>query len=106
MKPGDIVGVQLSSPREQVWGVLLRLDQSGVELRGIEMGIFEEWCMQLARGSDVELGPSTAFFPAHRIERISLDERIGAVPSVAERFKQNTGKEPRDFLAPKTYLTR
>ncbi len=106
MKPGDLVSVQLNSPREQVWGVLTRLDQSGTELRGIELGNFEEWCTQLAKGGDVELGPSTVFFPAHRIERVSLDEQIGAVPSMGERFKQITGKEPRDLLAPRTYMAR
>jgi hypothetical protein len=106
MKPGDLVSVQLNSPREQLWGVLLRLDQSGIELRGIELGIFEEWCTQLVKGQEIQLGPTTLFFPAHRIERVSLDEQVGTVPSVKDRFKVITGKDPRDLLIPRSYSAK
>jgi hypothetical protein len=106
MKPGDLVSVQLQSPREQLWGVLMRLDQSGIELRGVELGIFEEWWTQLAKGEEIELGPTTLFFPAHRIERVSLDEQVGTVPSMSNRFHSITGKEPREFLAPRAFTVK
>ena len=98
MERGDLITVQLAEPREQIWGALLKLDGSGLEIRGIDVTNFEDWCVKLAGGGEQELGLQTVFIPAHRIERINLDERVGTVPSLAERFREVTGMEPQDVL--------
>lgn len=99
MERGDLVVASFNNPREQLWGVLIRLDHSGVAIRGIELGNFEEWCRQLAGKDQPQLGLETIFFPAHRVERVSLDERIGTVPSFQERFQEIVGKDPRQEIA-------
>lgn len=98
MEAGDLVTAHLCSPREQMWGQLVRLGRSGVELRGIDLSNFEEWCRQLAGPEEPQLGPSNVFFPAHRIERITLDERVGAVPSFTERFADIVGRNPQEVI--------
>jgi hypothetical protein len=100
VNPGDLVIAQLRDPREQLWGLLTRLDNSGVIIRGIDMACFEEWSSQCAAGGEQALGPSTVFIPTHRIERISLDEPVGAVPSLGRRFRDVTDRDPADFLSP------
>lgn len=99
MKPGDLVTANLREPREQFWGLLVRLDSTGIVLRGIDAGNFEQWCRQLAGGSEPELGPTTVFFPSHRLERATLDERVGSVPSMEEYFRGVVGADPRGILA-------
>jgi hypothetical protein len=98
MERGNLVIVNLRDPREQIWGILHRLDGSGIEMRGIDLANFEEWCRQLARAEEPQLGPTTIFFPAHRIDRVTLDERVGAVPSFRERFEEILSDQPERFL--------
>lgn len=98
MNPGDLVIAVMQNPREQVWGVVHSLSAAGLTVRGINTRNFEEWSRQLGAGSEPELGLETVFFPAHRIERISLDEQIGSVPSLASRFEQITGRAAADTL--------
>ena len=94
MKDGDIVLASLHDPKEMVWGIILRLDNAGMVIRGINTRNFEEWTRQLSSGVEPELGPSTVFYPSHRIERVSLDEQIGIVPSMTNRFVEVVGEEP------------
>lgn len=98
MERGDIIIALLQDPREQIWGALLRLDQAGLEIRGIDARNFEEWTRQVAGGKDMELGPATLFFPSHRIEKISLDEQVGIVPSMTTQFEDIVGKHPKEFF--------
>lgn len=98
MERGDLVLAVLREPREQVWGVLLRLDTSGLEIRGLDARNFEEWARQIAAGTPAQLGPATVYYPSHRLERVSLDEPIGAVPSMAQRFLEIVGEDPREHL--------
>ena len=98
MHPGDIVVATLQEPREQVWGLLIRLDGAGVIIRGVDARNFEEWTRQVASDHEAELGPSTVFYPAHRIERVALDEPVGAVPSMHGRFQEIVGKEAAEVL--------
>ena len=39
------------------------------------------------------------FFPMQRIERISLDEPSGSIPSMADVFEQKVGRSLKDYLA-------
>jgi len=92
MNPGDIVVAVLQNPREQVWGAVQKLDAAGLSIRGINTTNFEEWSRQVAASDNTELGLETIFYPAHRLERINLDEQIGSVPSMTSRFEEITGK--------------
>ena len=89
--PGAPVLVYLHSPREKVFGVLVSLDPAGVALRGIELGAFEDWLRQEARGED-GLGPVTVFYPMNRVERVERDETLGALEGFAARFRRETGR--------------
>jgi hypothetical protein len=102
MREGSLVVVALSSPREKFWGVLLSLSGSGVTLRGLPLEAFEDFLLQCAPGSqtlpNARLGATTVFFPAHRIERIELDESSGAVEGFADRFRRVVGHDPQAVL--------
>lgn len=98
MERGDLILAVLREPREQIWGVLLRLDTAGLEIRGLDARNFEEWARQIAAGSPAQLGPATVYYPSHRIERVSLDEPVGAVPSMEQRFREIVGREPKEHL--------
>lgn len=102
MREGSLVVVALSSPREKFWGVLLSLTSSGVTLRGLPLEAFEDFLLQCSRVRETQpsarLGATTVFFPAHRIERIELDESSGAVEGFADRFRRVVGVEARTAL--------
>jgi hypothetical protein len=93
MKHGEIVIVTLRDPREQFWGQLRNLDAAGVTIRGLDVRNFEEWSREIAGKAPVQLGPEKLFYPMHRVERISADEQIGAVPSIKSRFEEITGQK-------------
>jgi len=95
---GSVVVVVCREPREKLWGMLLRIDALGIVLRGIELGGFEDWLRQEARGEEQLMGPSTLFLPMHRIQRIDLDEDRGPVPAMATRFHQSCGRPPAEAL--------
>ena len=42
--------------------------------------------------------PNTVFFPMHRIEKIILDEGIGALPSFADTFLTKVGAAVEEYL--------
>jgi hypothetical protein len=100
MEPGNLVLVHLGQPKEKYWGVLLALGPAGVTLRGLELGLFEDWARQQRPGSEAELGVSTLFVPLHRVEKIFEDARVGSVASYAERFFDIVGSDVRGFLGP------
>lgn len=88
------VVLYLHSPREKHWGILLQMDAAGLWLRGIELASFDAWARQVASSEQGHLGPST-FFVAHlRVEKVVLDERVGPVPSLRERFETMAGRSP------------
>ncbi|NOZ95059.1 MAG: hypothetical protein GXP47_10030 [Acidobacteria bacterium] len=95
---GALVVVHCASPREKLWGVLLRLDQVGAVVRGLDLASVEDWLRQLHSQEEHVLGPSTVFVPAHRIEKIALDESSGPFISFGERFSEASGGDIRDVL--------
>jgi hypothetical protein len=44
------------------------------------------------------MGLSTTFFPIHRVERVTLDETVGSVLSLAETFEARVGQDVWSFL--------
>jgi len=94
----SIVVLTLHSPRERIWGELVGLTAAGITVRGTELNSFEEVVRQIAAG-EAGLGAlATVFYPIHRVERMALDETIGEIPSLAERFERKIGITVVDFL--------
>jgi hypothetical protein len=92
------VVVYLHSPREKLWGLVLEINQAGLYLRGIDLNTFDDWIRMLARG-ERNIGLSHLFFPMWRVERISLDERLDDIPSLADRFQDNVGLSVEEFFS-------
>jgi hypothetical protein len=99
MNPGDLVVVHCGSPKEKFWGELLALTAVGVTLRALPLEAFEDFLRQCASGAQKLLGAVTIFLPAHRIERIELDETAGVAEGLAVRFRRLTGRDPREALS-------
>ena len=94
----DIVLVHLANPSEKFWGVLQRLDATGVVLRGINVSSFDEWMIQATRDEPPTLGLATMFLPLFRVERMFLDEQVGAVESYRQRFEDRVGMAVESYL--------
>jgi len=98
LEPGETVLAYLREPQEKIWGVLRRLDASGVVLEGIDLGSFDDWAAQIERGEESVVGPSVIFVPTPRIEKILLDRPSGSLPSLSDRFRRRTGRTVQDAL--------
>lgn len=98
IKPGAAVLLYLRDPQEKLWGVLRRLDPSGVVLQGIDLASFDDWVAQIERGEESVVGPSLLFMPMARLEKILLDRSSGHLPSLAERFQRRTGRSVQEVL--------
>ncbi len=59
--------------------------------RGLSLDAFEDWVTEVARREPSSLGLATMFVPLFRIERIFLDEQVGAVESYRQRFERRVG---------------
>ncbi len=99
MKPDSIVIISLHSPKEKIWGILIDLNTSGVTIRGIDLNSFDHFVSQINQLDAERVGLPTVFFPMRRIERISLDEPSGSIPSMAEIFERKIGRTLTDYLA-------
>lgn len=99
MEPHSIVIVSLHSPKEKVWGELLQLQTAGVTLRGIDLNSFDDFIHQILEPEGAGVGLPTIFLPMQRIERISLDEPTGSIPSLEHLFQKKVGRSLREYLA-------
>ena len=97
--PHSIVVVSLHSPKEKVWGELLDINPSGVTLRGIDLNSFDHFIRQLNEPDGERIGLPTIFFPMNRVERVSLDEPTGSIPSMNELFARKIGRTLTDYLS-------
>jgi len=97
--PGELVILHCCSPKEKIWGLLVRLDNVGVVVRGLDLNSVEDWLRQEVSGAPTLIAPSTQFVPIHRIERIFLDESSAAVPGYGDRYRTACGRDPREALA-------
>jgi hypothetical protein len=100
METDTFVIAYLHSPREQWWGLLRGISAAGVTLRGLALDSFETWARAVARQQDLDMSPSTVFFPLSRIEKIYQDEATLLFPSHAQRFQELTGQDVRLHLLP------
>ena len=97
MRKFSAVLVNLQNPREKVWGILLSIQESGINLQGIDLNSFDDWSRSVGRG-DSEMALSTMFLPIHRVERVNEDESVGSVRSLADLFKERVGKDVWTYL--------
>jgi hypothetical protein len=98
MEINRIVIVSLNSPKEKIWGQLLRLESQGVTVRGVRLEAFDDFLRQVSKQEETAVGLETVFFPMHRVERIALDEPSGPIPSLAERFYARAGITIQQYL--------
>jgi hypothetical protein len=84
------VVIYLHSPREKLWGLLGEINAAGIFMRGIDLNSFDDWTRMLAKG-ERNIGLTHLFYPMWRLERVSLDERIDDIPSMAEQFHERVG---------------
>lgn len=98
LDPHSIVVVSLHSPKEKVWGELLDINPSGVTLRGIDLNSFDHFIRQINEPDGDRMGFPTIFFPMNRVERISLDEPTGSIPSMNELFARKVGRSLIEYL--------
>jgi hypothetical protein len=99
MDTHSIVVVSLHTPKEKVWGELLAINPSGITVRGIDLNSFDHFIRQINEPDGERVGLPTVFFPMNRVERISLDESSGAIPSMNEVFERKIGRSLLDYLA-------
>jgi hypothetical protein len=98
MIAGSPIVVYLHSPREKLWGLMLDLSQAGVFLHGIDINTFDDWLQMIVRG-ERNIGLSHLFIPMWRVERITLDETLDDLASLADRFHDRVGLSIHDYLA-------
>jgi hypothetical protein len=99
MEPRSIVVVSLHTPKEKVWGELMDINTAGVTVRGIDLNSFDHFIRQINEPDAERVGVPTLFFPMTRIERMTLDEPSGAIPSMDEVFRRKIGRGLIDYLA-------
>jgi hypothetical protein len=97
MAPGSTVVVYLHSPREKIWGVLRELNSAGVFVRGIDLNTFDDWVQMIVRG-ERNMGLTHVFVPMWRVERVSLDESVDDIPSLADQFYSRVGLTVGEYL--------
>jgi hypothetical protein len=98
MKPNSIVVVNLQNPKERFFGRLLDVNTPGIMVRGIDLNAFEDWMNHVIHREESGVQPTTIFFPLHRIEKIILDEGIGAIPSLSDTFLTKVGSSVEEHL--------
>ena len=98
MKIHSIVIANLVSPRQRFLGKLLDITPAGITVRGIDLEAFEDWINHIAAQEESGVQATTTFFPLHRIEKLILDERLGAIPSLAGAFLTRIGSSIEEYL--------
>ncbi len=92
LAPGAAILLYMREPQEKMWGVLRRLDATGVTIEGLDLGSFDNWLTQIDHdGDDAISGPSIVFVPIGRVEKILLDTPSGALPSLVQRVERRAG---------------
>ena len=87
----------LANPREKFWGRLLEIDLRGAVLCGIPVDSFEDFVRQLRAGEAAV--PVVTFFPMHRLQSMEEERGDGALPSLSERLRRETGRNPKQLFS-------
>lgn len=96
IETGEIITIVLHSPREKIIGVMHEINAAGVFVRGIDLNAFDDWSRAIVNDEPF-YSMQDYFYPMWRVERITRDEHTPDLPSMAEQFKQRTGREITDF---------
>ena len=59
---------------------------------------FDDWKNHIKCREESGVQPTNIFFPLHRVEKIILDEGIGAIPSLSDMFLTKVGAAVEDHL--------
>ncbi|MBI4747591.1 MAG: hypothetical protein HY774_03840 [Acidobacteria bacterium] len=94
---GSSVVLSLHSPREKIWGILVSIEQSGVQICGVDINTFDDWLNSVTNGES-NIGLTNSFLPMWRVERISLDETVGDILSLEEQFALRVGITLTEYL--------
>ena len=81
----------LAGPREKFWGRLLEIDLRGAVVCGIPVDSFEDFVRQLRAGEAAV--PVVTFFPMHRLQSIEEERGDGALPSLSDRLRRESGRK-------------
>jgi hypothetical protein len=65
----------------------------------VDLNSFDHLIRQVNEPDGERVGLPTVFFPMTRVERISLDEPSGSIPSMAEVFERKIGRSLVEYLA-------
>ena len=95
---GDFVIMHLQNPKEKFWGLLVRLDQAGVTLFGLDLHSFEDWTRMVAANGR-NIGLTAMFLPMWRVERISLDQTLDDLLSLQAQFELRVGMPVKQYLS-------
>ncbi len=95
------VVIHLHSPKEKYWGILLKYSSAGTWITGINLKGFEEFINSCYGELPDEINFTTSFFPMYRVEKITLDESMGEIPSMKEFFESKTGKNLDEIVKSK-----
>jgi hypothetical protein len=95
--PGSPVLLSLHSPKEKLWGLLQEISGAGIFMVGIDINTFDDWVRMIVRG-ERNIGLSTVFFPMWRVERVSLDQSVDDIPSMADTFYDRVGMTLEEYL--------
>jgi hypothetical protein len=98
VKLNSIVIVNLQQPHERFFGRLLDVATYGITVRGIDLNAFGDWMDNISHHEESGVQPTTVFYPIHRIEKIILDEGIGAIPSFSDTFLTKIGAAVSEYL--------
>jgi hypothetical protein len=90
--------LHLHSPKEKYWGILHRNSPTGVWLSGIDLKTLEDWIQRWSAESGTVPMLATTFFPMHRLEKITLDETIGEIPSLVDTLLGRLGRDIAELL--------
>ena len=90
--------VYLQSPREKFWGILHGCSPSGIWTSGAGLKNLEEWLDFGFRQGDEAPTLSITFFPMHRVEKITVDQTEGGLPSLHETIRIRTGRMAADLF--------
>lgn len=97
IEEGTCVVLSLHNPREKVWGPLADISPAGLQVRCIDLNTFDDW-VRMVINQEYNIGLTTAFFPMWRVEKMSLDECVGEIPSLQELFRLRVGMTLREYL--------
>jgi hypothetical protein len=99
---GSLVVLHCANPREKHWGLLIRMDDLRVVLRGLDLESVEDWLTQERGGDAALIAPSTFFVPTHRLVRIDLDESGPVVTGYGDRYQRECNRDVRLALLGKS----